>query len=133
VDNNLSSKGFFGILGIIVLGAGLIAIFTAVEIASNMPSKELTFLGIPYAENPAWNDALFQIILRLAVGIAIAGVGVWSLEQLGKQKPSKISLATPPQVTNSSQIYYVRVKDCKFCGAQMSANSNFCSKCGKCQ
>jgi hypothetical protein len=110
----------------IVLGGALLLGASSISI----PSVNTTFLGIPYAVNPAFVSSFNEMIALYMVGFLFLGCGlgalmmttlVYSLEKKLFQTPPP-----PPPINPSFSASF-----CRYCGTQNARDAVFCSKCGK--
>jgi hypothetical protein len=114
-----SYKILIGAVVCIILGGALILTATNISI----PSTYSTFLGIPYAVNPAYVSSFDEMMGLLMVGFMLLGFGIGmglvnGYVSMLERRMSQIPL--PP-----SKVL------CRYCGTQNAPDSVFCSKCGK--
>jgi hypothetical protein len=87
-----------GAIVIIIIGIGLILGATTISI----PSAYKTFLGIPYAVNPEFALAFYQMMVLFMMGFLIMGVGLgviantYSIYRLERKLVSQQPKTAPP-------------------------------------
>jgi len=97
------------------------------SVSINIPSEYKTFLGIPYAVNPQYENSLYEMMVLFVMGVIFLFLGiVMFLSSL-----YRTSIASSHRILIAKPSVSMEKKYCRYCGTENNKDAIFCEKCGR--